>query len=1186
MKRTIRTLCAFLSVAMLVPSQALAADRASAEQAQQALAADRVSEEQTQQAEAADRVSEEQTQQAEAADRASEEQAQQALAADRASEEQTQQALAADRAFEEQAQQAEAADRVFEEQAQQTLQVQPSIVINEVESDAPNKGNDWVEITNISSEAVDISGWYLTDDKGEERKTEGKTTPLAEGTILEPGAFLVLEETVNFDFGLGKADTAILYDGNGEQVDSYAYTSVAAGTWSRQTDGSFADAEATPGTTNAAPATPGPSQPEQPEPSAKPSLVLNEINSSPDDWVELMNTGTAALDISGFELRDNSDDHRWRFPEGSKVEAGELLVVDAKSSGLVYDDQTKNFAEGTFEEAIGIGSGDSIRLYNKEGSNLLDEYSWTEHASYDGDAAKASYGRYPDGTGAFRLTKETKGAANAYYASTIVINEVESNGDATDWVEIMNVGTQSVDISGWYLLDNDPVGHKADVTPVSSGTTLEPGALYVFDQNKDFTFGLGKADKAAVYDAGGNLIAEYEWTAHANGVYARIPDGTGEFQDFATATKGKKNKVVSPVVINEVQSNDPNGGPDWVELANPTSEDLDISGLVLKDNKEKTPYTIPEGTTISAYGFLVIYQDDSGAAGFAFGLGKGDSVRLFEDGEQIAIATWPDGSHTNPTWGLYPDVNGNSYQNTLEATPGAANKFADIPDVTAWPGSNEVHTFDITPTFLEDSSGLDFAGGKLYAVDNGTATFWVMDVAKNGTLTFADGFTKGKRVCFQKDAGNEKAKGPDAEGITVDGSGMVYLASERDNSNKGMNYDTILMVNPNESGTRLVAQKQWDLTASLPQVSANMGIEAVEWVANTDVTGKLIDQNTGSAFDAANYPNAVAGGVFLVALEDNGHVYAYILNNDQTVVQIADIDTKLGGAMALNYDTYEKKLWVATDDGYGNRMARITLNGTKNPEIVHVLPATGVDTTANNEGFAIADATYTVNGQRPVYRFCDGVTSGALTIGSIHCSYSEAENPDPGTSTDPGKPGTSTDPSDPGTSTDPSDPGTSTDPSDPGTSTDPGKASASTNPGKSSASTNPGKASASTNPGKSSASANPGKASASTNPGKSSASTNPGKSSASTNPSKPSASTNSGKPVQSSSLVEEPTTPSENPATQSTDSTDTSMSVEKTADVPKEGDNSTIEIWIALVVALSASACFVAILILLHQKKH
>lgn len=885
--------------------------------------------------------------------------------------------------------QALAADAASEPQTQQ-----PSVVINEVESDDPNKGNDWVEITNIGSEAVNISGWYLTDDKGEERKTEGKTTPLAEGTVLEPSAFLVLEETVNFDFGLGKADTAILYDAAGVQIDSYAYTSVADGTWSRQSDGSFADAEATKGAANAAPAEPKPNPP-----ATKTTLLLNEINSSPDDWVELMNTGTETLDISGFELRDSNDDHRWRFPDGSTIAAGKLLVVDAQSSGLVYDDLTKNFAEGTFEAAIGIGSGDSIRLYDK-GGNLLDEYSWTEHASYDGDPAKASYGRYPDGVGAFRMTKETKGSANEYYAPTIVVNEVESNGDTTDWVEIMNIGTQPVDISGWYLLDNDPVGHKADVTPVAVGTILEPGFLYVFDQNKDFTFGLGKADKAAIYDAGGNLIVEYEWTVHANGVYARIPDGTGEFQDFATATKGKKNKIVNPVVINEVQSNDPNGGPDWVELANPTAEALDISGLVLKDSEGKDPYTIPDGTTIPANGFLVIYQDDSGAKGFAFGLGKGDSIRLFEGGEQIAAATWPDGSHTNPTWGLYPDVNGSSYQNTAEATPGAANKFAGTPNVIAWPGSDEVHIFDTAPTFLEDSSGLDFADGKLYAVDNGTATFWVMDVAKDGTLTFASGFEQGKRVCFRKDAGNETAKGPDAEGITVDGSGMVYLASERDNSAKGVNYDTILMVNPNESGTRLVAQKEWDLTASLPQVSANMGIEAVEWVANSDVVGKLIDQNTGSTFDAANYPNAVAGGVFFVALEDNGHVYAYVLNEDETVMQIADIDAKLGGAMALDYDTYEKKLWVAADDGYGNRMAQITLNGTAEPKIVHVLPASGVNTKANNEGFAIASAEYTVNGQRPVYKFCDGVTSGALTIGSIDCDYKAPSRPSHSSSSD------------------------------------------------------------------------------------------------------------------------------------------------------------------------------------------
>ena len=190
-----------------------------------------------------------------------------------------------------------------------------------------------------------------------------------------------------------------------------------------------------------------------------------------------------------------------------------------------------------------------------------------------------------------------------------------------------------------------------------------------------------------------------------------------------------------------------------------------------------------------------------------------------------------------------------------------------------------------------------------------------------------------------------------------------------------------------------MALQEWDLTASLPQVAANMGIEAVEWVSNADLNGKLWDQNTQDVFDASNYPDAVADGVFFVALEDNGHVYAYILNTDGSVVQIADIDGGLGGAMALDYDTYEKVLWIVADDGYGNKAAVASFLGEKTPLITHVMPPSGVDVARNNEGFAIAEAEFTVDGQRTVYRFADGFKTGALTIGSMNSSY---QNPDSG----------------------------------------------------------------------------------------------------------------------------------------------------------------------------------------------
>lgn len=849
-----------------------------------------------------------------------------------------------------------------------------AILINEVESDDATGANDWVEIINTATVDVDISHWFISDNKELERVGDGTAWALPEGTVLKAGAVLVLEQDIDFDFGLGKNDKVVLYDGSSQVMDSYAWTGHAVGTYSRVVGSTeFVDQQPTKGAANSV---------VEETPVLQGIMVINEINSAPDDWVEFTNAGNEVLDISGYEIRDNSDDHRWKFTDGTQLQPGDLLLVGADTVGLVYDQQSDTYSEGEFQAALGIGSGDAIRLYDKDG-NLIDQYSWTQHASYDGNESLASYGRYPDGTGSFALMEETPGVKNSWYAPKIVINEVESNDDATDWIEVYNAGSTAVDISGWYMLDNDPVGHATDISPVAAGTILEPGAFYVFDQNIHFTFGLGKADQATIFNADGVVVAEYSWTAHANGVFARIPDGTGDFVEFAVSTKGKANIITNPVVISEVQSKDPDNGPDWIELANPTNAPLDISGIVIKDNDDAHEYVIPAGTLIPANGYIVFTEDD-----FGFGLGKNDRVRLFENGLLIGTTTW-DG-HTDPTWGLYPDASGTYYQSTLIATPGSANKFAGIPEIVAWDGNQDVITYDTESMFLEDSSGLDFYNGQLYAVDNGVGKFWILDVAEDGSLSFAEGFENGKRVRFQKDAANAAAAGPDSEGITVDGDNFVYIASERDNSAKGVNYNVILKVDPFADGTDLVALQEWDLTASLPQVSANMGIEAVEWVANENVEGKLFDQNTNAAFTASSYPDAVANGVFFVALEDNGHVYAYVLNEDGSVVQIADIDSKLGGAMALDFDTYENVLWVASDDGYGNKAAKITLTGEAATAIIHVAAPSGVDVTRNNEGFAIAEARFTKDGQRAVYRFADGFKSGSLTIGSLASDYSDS----------------------------------------------------------------------------------------------------------------------------------------------------------------------------------------------------
>lgn len=712
----------------------------------------------------------------------------------------------------------------------------PEVVINEVESKDSSGGPDWIEILNTTDHEIDISGWFVTDGDALKRLNKGKTTPLPEGTKLQAGDMLVFEGDINFTFGLGDQDSAILYNSCQELVDQFSWSKHADGTYQRNPEtGEFEDKPATKGETNVTGETVKEKKP-----------VINEVSSQPADYVELMNLSDSDINLGGMELRDSDEDHRFKFKDGTVIAANGYLTVDQNTKGLYWNDS--NYTEGTFSEGMGLGSSDSIRLFDTDG-NLIDSYSWTSHPSYNGQAA--AYGRYPDGTGEFELVQKTPGKSNTEFSVNVRINEIET---------------------------------------------------------KD-------------------------------------PDG-----------------------------------PDWVELVNPSDQEIDISGLVLKDSEDKHAFTIADNTKIAAKGYYVI---DS----LGFGLGDNDSVRLFQNGTLIDSYAWT--SHASRTWGRYPDMTGSEFRDTAEVTKGSRNVFAEDKPGETWPGSDLVKVFDTAETFLEDSSGLDFSDGKLYAIDNGTGKFWELNVnPEDGSMTFVPGFENGKRIRYQKDKDNSAAPGPDTEGITVDGNGMVYAAAERDNSAKGVNYDTILQVNPNENSTDLIAEHEWNITSDLPHVDANLGIEAVEWVPDSELNGKLFDTKQNAAYDSANYPDKISG-VFFVALEDNGHVYAYALKNDNTFTRISEIDSTLGGAMSLDYDTYDHALWVSADNTYKNRYAKLTFNGTAEPETVRYEAAEGEGTEKNNEGFAIADVSYTRNGQRPVYHFADGEKSGALTIGSLNCDYAD-----------------------------------------------------------------------------------------------------------------------------------------------------------------------------------------------------
>jgi hypothetical protein len=85
----------------------------------------------------------------------------------------------------------------------------PGLVINEVTS----AGDDRIELLNGTSEAIDLTGFTLSDDGG------GRYT-LPAGTTLAAGARLVLVRDLAHTFGLGDSDGLTLRDAAGAVVDA------------------------------------------------------------------------------------------------------------------------------------------------------------------------------------------------------------------------------------------------------------------------------------------------------------------------------------------------------------------------------------------------------------------------------------------------------------------------------------------------------------------------------------------------------------------------------------------------------------------------------------------------------------------------------------------------------------------------------------------------------------------------------------------------------------------------------------------------------------------------------------------------------------------------------------------------------------------------------------------------------
>ena len=126
----------------------------------------------------------------------------------------------------------------------------------------------------------------------------------------------------------------------------------------------------------------------------------------------------------------------------------------------------------------------------------------------------------------------------------------------------------------------------------------------------------------------------------------------------------------SVLKLNEVMSKDVNDAPDWIEVYNSGTKDMDISGYILNDKATAAGgFTIPSGTTIKAGGFYLVNDSESGES---ISSGGEDVSLASPDGTIIDHTVTPDmSSNVGLTWAR--EIDGDGAWKVSSPTPNSSN---------------------------------------------------------------------------------------------------------------------------------------------------------------------------------------------------------------------------------------------------------------------------------------------------------------------------------------------------------------------------------------------------------------------------------------------------------------------------------------------------------------------------------
>jgi len=143
---------------------------------------------------------------------------------------------------------------------------------------------------------------------------------------------------------------------------------------------------------------------------------------------------------------------------------------------------------------------------------------------------------------------------------SVVINEIETQG-SPDWIELYNPSSLPIDLGGWTLTDDNPLGNGNKLT-IPDGTVLNGGDFLVYQTKNEpadpsADFGLSDIDRIDLKDPQGNPVSFHDWDTHPSSSWGLCPDGenlpngSGDYKNTFIETRGAPNNCVQVGVVAE-----------------------------------------------------------------------------------------------------------------------------------------------------------------------------------------------------------------------------------------------------------------------------------------------------------------------------------------------------------------------------------------------------------------------------------------------------------------------------------------------------------------------------------------------------------------------------------------------------------------------------------------------------------